>query len=90
MITTDEGTEFRNSLNTELMKVFRIDHRLTTAYHPQANGLDERFNQTLVNSLSKFAQDDRASWDETLDDVVYAYNTSVQVLWQLIYYCSLV
>ena len=90
MITTDQGTEFRNSLNTELMKVFRIDHRLTTAYHPQANGLDERFNQTLVNSLSKFAQDDRASWDETLDDVVYAYNTSVQVLWQLIYYCSLV
>ena len=52
MITTDQGTEFRNSLNTELMKVFRIDHRLTTAYHPQANGLDERFNQTLVNSLN--------------------------------------
>ena len=41
VITTDRGTEFRNSLNAELMKAFRIDHRLTTAYHPQANGLDE-------------------------------------------------
>ena len=23
-------------------------HRVTSAYHPQANGLDERLNQTLV------------------------------------------
>ena len=44
----------------------------------QANGLDERFNQTLVNALSKFAQKHRESWDEQLAEVVYAYNTAVQ------------
>lgn len=78
VITTDQGKEFRNCMNAELMKVFRIKHRLTTAYHPQANGLDERFNQTLVNSLSKFVNDNRDAWDVNLQEVVYAYNTAVQ------------
>ena len=48
VITTDQGSEFRNEVNAALMV---IKHRLTTAYHPQANGLDERYNQTLINSL---------------------------------------
>ena len=55
-----------------------IEHRLTTAYYPQANGLDERFNQTLINSLTKFAHDNRDTWDENLGEVVYSYSTAVQ------------
>lgn len=78
VMTTDQGREFRNHVNDELMKVFGIQHRLTTAYHPQANGLDERLNQTLMNSLAKFAQDNRDTWDDKLPEVVYAYNTAVQ------------
>ena len=78
VMTTDQGREFCNHVNKELMNVFGIQHRLTTAYHPQANGLDERLNQTLVNSLAKFAQENRDTWDEKLPEVVYAYNTAVQ------------
>ena len=74
VMTTDQGKEFLNQVNDELMKTFGIDHRLTTAYHPQANGLDERYNQTLVNALSKFAQTDRDSWDEKLG-VVCTYDS---------------
>ena len=61
------------------MRVFGIKYRLTTAYHPQANGLDECFNQTLGNLLAKFAQVNRDFWDECLGVVVYAYNSAVQV-----------
>ena len=78
VITTDQGSEFRNEVNAALMITFGIKHRLTTAYHPQANGLDARYNQTLINSLSKFAQEARSRWDENLPEVVYAYNTAVQ------------
>ena len=35
VITSDQGTEFNNQLNEELMQRLKIDHRLTTAYHPQ-------------------------------------------------------
>ena len=79
VITADQGREFRNKLNSELMKAFGIDHRLTTPYHPQANGLVERYNQTLCNTLVKFAQKDRESWDRNLAAIVYGYNTAVQV-----------
>jgi len=57
---------------------FGIKHRLTTTYHPQAIGLDERFNQTLSNTIVKFAREERCSWDEKLPEIVYSYNTAVQ------------
>ena len=78
VVTTDQGREFHNQVNKELMNVFGIQHRLTTAYHPQANGLDERLNQTLVNTLAKFAQEKRELSDVNLPEVLYAYNTAVQ------------
>ena len=33
--STDQGSEFNNKLNQKLMSELQIDHRLTTAYHPQ-------------------------------------------------------
>ena len=65
-------------MNKELLNVFRIQYRLTTVYHPQANGLDEWLNQTIGNSLANFAQENREPWDVKLPQVVYAYNTAVQ------------
>ena len=78
VITSDQGSEFNNEVNAELMRSMEIDHRLTTAYHPQANGLDERFNQTLKNGIAKYTQDHRDEWDGKLGELVYAYNTSFQ------------
>ena len=34
---TDQGREFYNDLNTELMNKLNIKHQLTTPYHPQVN-----------------------------------------------------
>lgn len=42
----------------------------------QANGLDERYNQTLQKMLIKFVHKKKEVWDEFLDTCVYAYNTS--------------
>ena len=78
VIITDQGSVFHNQFNAELTSVFGIKHRMTTPYHPQANGLDERYNQTLVNSLAKYVQEKRNQWNEMLSEVVYAYNTAIQ------------
>ena len=37
LITSDQGKEFNNKLNSELMKKLNIKHVLTTAYHPQVH-----------------------------------------------------
>ena len=34
-------------LNAKLCKAWNIEHRVSAAYHPQTNGLDERTNQTI-------------------------------------------
>lgn len=35
VLTTDQGSEFNNKVNKQLMAAFKINHRLTTAYHPK-------------------------------------------------------
>lgn len=78
VITTDQGREFKNTLNTELTTALGIQHRLTTAYHPQANGLDERWNQTFKNTIVKFIDGKSEEWDKFLPEICYSYNTAVQ------------
>ena len=49
-----------------------------TCFHllVQANGLDERFNQTLQGMLRKYVQENKENWDTYLDTSTFAYNTS--------------
>ena len=35
VLTSDQGSEFNNKLNSEFMSLLQIDHRLATPYHPQ-------------------------------------------------------
>ncbi len=35
VLTTDQGSEFKNGLNEEIMKKLKIKHHLITPYHPQ-------------------------------------------------------
>ena len=51
-------------------------HHISYLIFIQANGLDERFNQTLQGMLVKVTQDRKEHWDKYLDSCVYAYNTS--------------
>jgi len=52
-LLSDQGTEFLNQLVQEICRTFEVKRRVTTPYHPQTNGLTERFNRTLINLLRK-------------------------------------
>lgn len=54
------------------------DHRMTSAYHPQSNGLVERLNQTVQNILIKLVNDHQNNWDDFLDPALFAIRTSKQ------------
>ena len=49
----DQGREFVNTVNAELHRLTGVEQRVTSAYHPQANGLVERQNRTIKNTLVK-------------------------------------
>ena len=51
---------------------------ITSAYHPQSNGQDERFNQTLQRQLLKFVSEEQNDWDLYLDSIAFSYRVSRQ------------
>jgi transposase InsO family protein len=57
VIISNRGTYF-NKVVQLLMDKFNIEHKLSTSYHPQMNGLMERFNKTLCESLTKLGEND--------------------------------
>ena len=51
-ILSDQGRQFESALITELCNVLQIQKSRTTPYNPQADGLVERSNRTLLSMLS--------------------------------------
>lgn len=51
-ITTDQGRCFISGQWKGMCQQYNIVHHLTTAYHPEANGIIERWHRSLKNSLT--------------------------------------
>ena len=51
LLTTDQGAQFTSSLWQETCEQFGIEHRRTSPYHPQSNGMVERFHRRLKDAL---------------------------------------
>ena len=54
-----------------------VEHRISSAYHPQTNGQRERDNRTLKEALSKVVNEDGDDWDLHIPGFLFAYHTSV-------------
>ncbi|XP_036006817.1 uncharacterized protein LOC118567000 [Fundulus heteroclitus] len=78
-ILTDCGTNFLSKLLQQVYKLLGIKGLKTTPYHPQTDGLVERYNQTLKNMLRKFVSDTGADWDQWLPYLLFAYREVPQV-----------
>ena len=50
-MTSDRGTQFTSEIWTELCSCIGIKHSPTTAYHPQANRMVERYHRQLKDAL---------------------------------------
>ena len=73
-ILTDQGSHFCSHLMQAITKDIGINHIFSTAFHPQTNGIVERFNATIKSQLCKLQGLNRNNWDEYLLLTVYAYN----------------
>lgn len=76
-IITDRGAQFTSKEWKEFVEDNQFDHRLTTPYHPQSNGIDERVNGTLIRILRTYVDDNHSDWDFKLKWALYLYNTTV-------------
>ena len=77
VIHSDQGQEFENKVMQELCLLCGSHKTRTTPYHPESDGLVERFNRTLLIMLAMFAGENRDDWDDLLPAVMMAYRSSV-------------
>ena len=61
----------------EVCKLLEIKKTHTTPYHPQCNGIVERFNRTLLGMLVTTVDSYPSSWEQNIRRVCLAYNSSV-------------
>ena len=68
---TDQGREFNNSVIRDLYEKTGVQHKVSSAYHPQTNGLVERQNRTTEEVIQKVMKD-KSDWLHILQDVLFA------------------
>lgn len=76
-IISDQGPNFEAQLFKDLCDIARIEKVRTTPYHPQGNGLCERFNSTLLNMLGTLSPEQKVDWKSHLLTMCHAYNSTV-------------
>ena len=70
-ITTDRGSQFESKLFESLSKLLGCNRTRTTSYHPQANGMVERFHRQLK-------QTEPNRWTESLSLILLSIRTSLK------------
>ena len=72
-ILTDNGTEFKNKLWTEVFEKLKIEQKFTPIYSPQCNGRIEGFHKFLKARIAKQLET-RVEWDDLVWKTTAAYN----------------
>ena len=75
-ITTDRGAQFESKLWDNLCNQFGIIRNRTTSYHPQSNGMVERFHRQLKATI--MAHESPNSWTITLPAVPLGVRSAVK------------
>ncbi len=74
-IVSDQGTEFVNTLFKRITELAGVVHRVTTPYHPQANGQVESTNKLIVRVIRFIMNRSQDNWDRVLPIAEAAVNT---------------
>lgn len=95
-LISDQASTFRSRKLRSFLRRAGVEHHFSSPYHPQANGLTERTNQTIQARLAPYVvtnKDGEADWDKHLQSAAYSINSCVQsstgttpyevVYWQL-------
>uniref|UniRef100_A0A1X7U6W1 Integrase catalytic domain-containing protein n=1 Tax=Amphimedon queenslandica TaxID=400682 RepID=A0A1X7U6W1_AMPQE len=75
-LLSDRGTNLLANVMKELCTFLGIQKLITTAYHPQCNGMIEKLNSTLKSMLRRHAAKFGPQWDQYLPGVQWAYQNT--------------
>ena len=90
IIISDRGPQFTSNIFNGILDAIGIKHKMSTAYHPQTDGQNERYNQELEAYLRIYCTYKPDDWSNKLSLAQFAHNarmhdTIKQLPFQLIY-----
>ena len=75
-LVTDGGPPFNSHGFKATLQKYHINHKMTTPYHPQANGQVESTNKVIEAILTKTVKENRKDWSQRLTEALWAYRTT--------------
>ena len=75
---SDRGSNFLSELILELCSLTGMKKINTSRYHPQTDGLVEKFNSTIQSMIAKSSDGNVMEWDKQLPFLLFAYRSVVQ------------
>jgi len=75
-ILSDQGSQFMSTLMKQVMELLGVDRIRTSPYHPETDGMLERFHGTLKQMMQKRGNASK-EWDKYLPFLCFVYRDSV-------------
>ena len=75
IVHSDQGRNFESSVVQSTLDAFGVVKSRTTPYHPQGDGMVERFNRSLLQLLRTYVER-QEDWEQHLPLALYAYRTA--------------
>jgi hypothetical protein len=76
ILISDRGTHFTGKNFKKCLSKLGIEHRISTAYHPQTNGQAETLNRQLKIICNKTIEKGGKDWSKKLDRALWASQTT--------------
>ncbi len=76
-LSTDGGSHFDNEAIANICRELEVEHHIGTSHHPESQGVVERANAVVVNTLRALVRAHGDEWSDVLPLVRFAMNTSV-------------
>ena len=76
-LLTDNGSNFMSKVMKKYCSMTGIKQIRSSPYHPQTDGMVERFNATLKRLLRKLTQNSEVEWDLCLSYVLWSYRRTI-------------
>ena len=75
-IQSDQGANFTSKYFKSRMSQLGIKQLISTAYHPESQGVVERMHQTLKTMMKKYCLEKDKSWDTEVPYLLFAIRSS--------------
>jgi len=77
-LLSDRGKNFLSKVVKGVCQLVNTAKVNTTSYHPECDGLVERFNHTFTTIISMYVSEHQKDWDHFIPYALFAYRTAVQ------------